>query len=64
MKKITVNENQKEIAIKKMETTPYSLVNDSIGYRAGYIRALQDLGILDNISAVRMMMEVENMDWQ
>ena len=64
MKKITISENQIKTAILKMETTPYSLVNDSTEYRAGYIRALQDLGILDGISAARMMVQIENMEWQ
>ena len=52
-----------KIAVMKMETTQYSLVNDSVSYRAGYIRALQDLQIIDGLSAARMLIEIENMDW-
>lgn len=46
-----------------MELTPYSLHNDSIAYRAGYIRALQDLQVIDGLTAARMLIEIENMDW-
>ena len=52
------------MAVMKMGTTPYSLVNDSTAYRAGYIRALQDLQIIDGLSAARMMIEIEKMDWK
>lgn len=52
-----------KIAVMKMETTPYSLVNDSVSYRAGYIRALVDLQIIDGLSAARMLIKIENMDW-
>lgn len=44
MKKYTVTENQRERAFLKMELSPYSLIGDSIAYRAGYIR--QPLGCL------------------
>lgn len=56
-------ENLEKISVMKMELTPYSLRNDSAAYRAGYIRALQDLQIIDGLSAARMLIEVENMDW-
>ncbi len=46
-----------------METTPYTLINDSVAYRAGYIRALLDLQIIDNLSAARMLINIENMEW-
>lgn len=52
-----------KIAVMKMETTPYSLVNDSVSYRARYIKALVDLQIIDGLSAARMLIKIENMDW-
>ena len=52
-----------QIAVMKMETTPYTLINDSVAYRAGYIRALLDLQIIDNLSAARMLINIENMEW-
>lgn len=65
MKKYVVTENLRECALHKMELSPYSLVNDSIAYRAGYIRSLQDLGMIDGLSAARMLIEVESMDgWE
>lgn len=63
MKTIKIENNRIDIALKKMELTPYSLMNDSVNYRQGYIRALQDLGIIDGLSAARMMMEIELMEW-
>lgn len=64
MKKITITEKQREMALLKMDLSPYSLVGDCIAYRAGYIRALQDLGLIDGLSAARMLIEIESMDWQ
>ncbi len=52
-----------EISVMKMALTPYSLRNDSVAYRAGYIRALQDLQVIDGLSAARMLIEIEKMDW-
>ncbi len=46
-----------------MELTPYSLTNDSVAYRAGYIRALQDLQVIDGLTAARMIIKIEKMDW-
>ena len=46
-----------------METTPYTLINDSVAHRTGYIRALLDLQIIDNLSAARMLINIENMEW-
>lgn len=44
-----------------MNLTPYSLIGDSIKHRAGYIRALTDLGIIDGLTAARMLMKIEEM---
>lgn len=63
MKKHQITENQRNIALEKIALSPYSLVGDSISYRAGYIRALLDLGLIDGLSAARMVMEVKEMDW-
>ncbi|MCI8357377.1 MAG: hypothetical protein HFI51_04405 [Lachnospiraceae bacterium] len=52
-----------QLAVMKMETTPYTLINDSVAHRAGYIRALLDLQIIDNLSAARMLINIENMEW-
>lgn len=59
MKKI--NENDIKVALSKMQTTPNSLIGDSINYRVGYLRALQDLKIIDGLSASRMLIEIVNM---
>lgn len=64
MKNYTIKTVVREQALLKMELSPYSLIGDSISYRAGYIRALQDLGLTDGLSAVRMLMKVEAMDWR
>lgn len=56
-------EQLEKISVMKMELTPYSLTNDSVTYRAGYIRALQDLQVIDGLSAARMLIEIEKMDW-
>lgn len=66
MSKLTKKERERleELAIMKMELPPYSLVGDSKKYRAGYIRALQDLGIIDGLTATRMLIEVEKMELQ
>lgn len=55
MKTYKITEKQREIAIQKVELSPYSLINDSLEYRVGYIRALQDLGLIDGLSASRML---------
>ena len=52
-----------QLAVMKMETTPYTLINDSVAHRTGYIRALLDLQIIDNLSAARMLINIENMEW-
>lgn len=64
MENYTVKSVVREQVLLKMKLTPYSLIGDSISYRAGYIRALQDLGLIDGLSAARMLMEVEAMDWR
>ena len=65
MKKYIITEKQREHAIKKAESSPYSFINDSIAHRAGYIRALQDLGMIDGLSAARMLIKVESMEgWE
>lgn len=64
MKNFTIKNSTREQVLLKMELSPYSLIGDSISYRAGYIRALQDLGLIDGLSAARMLMEVESMDWK
>ncbi len=56
-------ENLEKNSIMKMELTPYSLTNDSVAYRAGYIRALQDLQVIDGLTAARMIIKIEKMDW-
>lgn len=55
MKTYKITEKMREIAIQKVELSPYSLINDSLEYRAGYIRALQDLCLIDGLSASRML---------
>lgn len=55
MKTYKITEKQREIVIQKVELSPYSLINDGLEYRAGYIRALQDLGLIDGLSATRML---------
>lgn len=55
-----ITDSQIKLALLKMYTTPYSLVNDSIEYRIGYLRALQDMGIIDGLTATRMMLEITN----
>ena len=62
MKRYDITDQQRNQALLKMRTTPYSLINDSITYRAGYIRALQDLGLIDGLSAARMLIEIEQME--
>ena len=62
MKKYTVTESQRDAALNKVESAPHSLVNDSITYRAGYIQALTDLGMIDGLSAARTIIEVESME--
>lgn len=65
MKKYTITEEQRERALLKMDIAPYSIIGDSIAYRSGYIRALQDLGMIDGLSATRMLIAVETMDgWE
>ena len=64
MKNYAIKSIAREQALLKMKLTPYSLIGDSVSYRAGYIRALQDLGLIDGLSATRMLMEVEAMDWR
>lgn len=65
MKKYTVTEDQRICALIKMEFKPGELIGDSISYRAGYIRALRDLGMVDGLSAARMLMEIESMEgWE
>lgn len=65
MKKYNISDNNMETAIKKMKSAPYSLNGDCISYRVGYIRALQDIGIIDGLSASRMTMEIVEMKgWQ
>ena len=60
-----IENNLKECALLKMELSPYSIIGDSISYRAGYIRALQDLGMIDGLSAARMLIAVESMEgWE
>lgn len=61
MKKTIITNEQINKAILKMNLTPYSLIGDSIKHRAGYIRALTDLGIIDGLTAARMLMEIEEM---
>lgn len=63
MKTYKITEKQREIAIQKVELSPYSLINDGLEYRAGYIRALQDLGLIDGLTAARMTIEVTTM-WE
>lgn len=62
MKQYKITEQQRNTVLYKMDLTPYSLIGDSISYRAGYIRALQDLGLIDGLTAARMLIEVERMD--
>lgn len=65
MNKYTITEKQRGLALLKMELSPYSLINDSINHRAGYIRALLDLGMIDGLLAARMVMKVESMEgWE
>ena len=47
MKNYAIKSIAREQALLKMKLTPYSLIGDSVSYRAGYIRALQDLGLID-----------------
>lgn len=62
MKKYIITEDQRNCALIKMVFKPGELIGDSISYRAGYIRALQDLGMVDRLSAARMLMEIESME--
>lgn len=64
MKNYKVTGSQVKTALSKMERVPGALINDSIPYRAGYIKALTDLGIIDGLTASRMLIEVETMEWK
>ena len=63
MKQYKIAEKQRSLALLKLN--PYSLVGDCLSYRAGYIRALQDLELIDGLSAARMLIEIEQMEgWE
>ncbi len=44
-------------AIDKMDKLAGSFGGDSLEFRIGYINCLCDLGVLDGLSAARMMLE-------
>lgn len=65
MKQYKITEKQRSLALLKLKLSPYSLVGDCLFYRAGYIRALQDLELIDGLSAARMLIEIEQMEgWE
>lgn len=64
-KKYILTEQRIQEAISKAELPPYSLINDSMTYRAGYVKALLDLGLIDGLSASRMLKHIEQMEgWE
>lgn len=51
--------------ISKVELPPHSMINDGRSYRAGYIKALLELGVIDGLSATRMLINIEQMEgWE
>lgn len=60
MKTVKIKQENIDSALTKMDAKPYSFRNDSLKYRMGYISALQDLGIIDSISAARMTIKTAN----
>lgn len=65
MRQYKITERQLSLVLQKMQLSTNSLVGDGISYRAGYIRALQDLGLIDGLSAARMLIEIEQMEgWE
>jgi len=64
-KKHILTGQQIQDVISKTELPPYSMINDSLAYRAGYIKALLELGLIDGLSASRMLMNIEQMEgWE
>lgn len=53
-------------AIDKIEfSKPHSIPGDSLEFRSGYIKALVELGLLDGLSAARLLGKIQNMDgWE
>lgn len=62
MNQYKITEQKRNQVLLKMGLTPYSLLGDSISYRSGYIRALLDLGLIDGLTASRMLIEVVQLD--
>lgn len=61
---IKVAEEKIKNVINKVEySPPFSYINDSMEYRAGFVRALVELGLLDGLSAARILMKLESMEW-
>lgn len=63
--KYILTEQRIQEVVSKAELPPHSMINDSMTYRAGYVKALLDLGLIDGLSASRMLMHIEQMEgWE
>lgn len=64
-KQYILTKEQIQDVVSKAELPPHSMVNDSMTYRAGYIKALLDLGVIDGLYAARMLINIEQMEgWE
>lgn len=61
---IKITEDKIKNVINEVEySPPFSFINDSMEYRAGFVRALVELGLLDGLSATRILLKLESMEW-